>query len=81
MSGVTERMNMKGVDRWLHVFYCAGRRMHFGEHSATELDDLKTQTKAAGLVGALTLGELDTMEVQGLKFPQFHNAAVVCIGA
>lgn len=80
VSGVAERMDMKGEDRWLHVFYCAGRRMHFGEHAAKELDDLKTHTKAAGLVGTLTLGELDTMEIQGLKFPQFHNAAVVCIG-
>ena len=73
-------MKMKGEDRWLHVFYCAGRRMHFGDHAATELADLRTHIKAAGLVGALTLGELDTMDVEGLKFPQFHNAAVVCIG-
>lgn len=80
VSGVAERMDMKGEDRWLHVFYCAGRRMHFGDHAATELAELKTHTRAAGLVGALTLGELDTMNIQGLKFPQFHNAAVVCIG-
>ena len=80
MTAVAERMGMHGADRWLHVFYCAGRRMHFGDHASAELTGLKTHTRTAGLVGALTLGELDTLDIQGMKFPQFHNAAVVCIG-
>ncbi|MGB4062046.1 MAG: hypothetical protein WBK26_17745 [Burkholderiaceae bacterium] len=40
---------------------------------------MQAATGARQLVGALTLGELDTLDVQGLKFPQFHNAAVVCL--
>lgn len=63
----------------LHTFYCAGRRMHFGDQVNTELANLQAATGATALVGALTLGELDTLDVQGLKFPQFHNAAVVCM--
>lgn len=63
----------------LHTFYCAGRRMHFGAQADQELAALQAATGARQLVGALTLGELDTLDVQGLKFPQFHNAAVVCL--
>ena len=80
ISDLAERMHKGCANQWLQVFYCAGRRLHFGDHAEVELTDLKNHAKAAGLFGALTLGELDTLDVQGLKFPQFHNAAVVCIG-
>lgn len=65
--------------RPLTAFYCAGRRMHFGEDTALELAQLASSCQASTLRGALTLGELDTIDAQGLLFPRFHNAAIVCI--
>ena len=59
------------------TFYCAGRRMHFGEDSAQELADLQTATGAQQLIGALTLGEIDSSH--DLHIPRFHNASVVCL--
>jgi hypothetical protein len=61
----------------LLTFYCAGRRMHFGDAAATELVLLKSTTAASCLCGALTLGEIDSME--DLDIPRFHNAALVCM--
>jgi hypothetical protein len=61
----------------LFTFYCAGRRMHFGEDAAKELLQIKSATHCSDLFGALTLGEIDTLE--DLSFPRFHNAAVVCM--
>ena len=61
----------------LLTFYCAGRRMHFGEEAARELAQLRTSTGATTLYGALSLGEIDCME--DLNIPRFHNAALVCI--
>ena len=64
----------------LLTFYCAGRRMHFGSEDTTaELTHLQWATGARRLAGALTLGEIDCMATQGLLFPQFHNASVVCL--
>ncbi len=59
------------------TFYCAGRRMHFGEDSAQELADLQAATGAHQLIGALTLGEIDSSH--DLNIPRFHNASVVCV--
>ena len=64
----------------LATFYCAGRRMHFGDGASAELERLQTETGALELAGALTLGEVDTARIQGLLFPRFHNAAIVCVG-
>lgn len=61
----------------LLAFYCAGRRMHFGEAAGTELAQLHQNVAGAGMCGALSLGEIDTMEELGL--PRFHNACVVCL--
>ena len=63
----------------LMVFYCAGRRMHFGDAALQELKQLREQTATPELVGALTLGEIDTMQVGNLRFARFHNATVVCL--
>jgi hypothetical protein len=63
----------------LLTFYCAGRRMHFGDAAASELVLLKRATAASCLCGALTLGEIDSME--DLDIPRFHNAALVCMPA
>lgn len=59
------------------VFYCAGRRMHFGAHADREIQQLAQATGRSALFGALTLGEIDTVE--DLNMPRFHNAAVVCL--
>lgn len=62
----------------LLAFYCAGRRMHFGAvESAREVDGLRRLTGAAQIAGALSLGEIDSIE--DLGFPRFHNAALVCV--
>lgn len=59
------------------VFYCAGRRMHFGPDATREVAALAEGTGAQALAGALSLGEIDTMPEVGI--PRFHNAALVCI--
>lgn len=60
------------------TFYCAGRRMHFGaEMASRELAELAQRTSPAGLMGALTLGEIDCDDDLGM--PRFHNATVVCV--
>jgi len=63
----------------LLTFYCAGRRMHFGEQATQELQLLKEQSGNRHLFGALSLGEIDSLE--DLGFPRFHNAAIVCLAA
>ena len=65
------------VKRPLLTFYCAGRRMHFGDQAGQELKALKASTQSSLLMGALSLGEIDSME--DFKIPRFHNAALVCI--
>lgn len=59
------------------LFYCAGRRMHFGESASQELAAFKTHTRGRSILGALTLGEIETSK--DLGFPEFHNAAMVCV--
>jgi len=63
----------------LLTFYCAGRRMHFGAQALAELQDLQAHSAYSQLVGALTLGEIDSTEACSLGFPRFHNAAIVCV--
>jgi hypothetical protein len=59
------------------AFYCAGRRMHFGEAAAVELERLAAACGAPDILGALTLGEIGTDARFGM--PEFHNAAMVCL--
>ncbi|HPW85485.1 MAG TPA: FIST N-terminal domain-containing protein [Rhodoferax sp.] len=61
----------------LLTFYCAGRRMHFGDDAVEEVIQLKAAARTPLLFGALTLGEIDSME--DLDMPRFHNAALVCV--
>ena len=63
-------------DKPLLTFYCAGRRMHFGDSAEVELRQLQASCNASDILGALTLGEIGTDSQMG--FPQFHNAALVC---
>lgn len=60
----------------LFFFYCAGRKLHFEEHAATELEQVKRATNCSNLYGALSLGEIDSLDE--LLLPRFHNAALVC---
>jgi hypothetical protein len=61
------------------TFYCAGRRMHFGADAVTEISQIQESMLQADVFGALSLGEIDTLEY--LDYPRFHNAAVVCIAS
>lgn len=62
----------------LLLFYCAGRRMHFGADAATELQNLSGIAGLDQVSGALTLGEIDTVNNAYLRsVPRFHNACVV----
>lgn len=61
----------------LLTFYCAGRRLHFGEDAAKELRQIKSETHCSALFGAISLGEIDTFA--DIDIPRFHNAAVICI--
>ncbi|MBK7654677.1 MAG: FIST C-terminal domain-containing protein [Betaproteobacteria bacterium] len=59
------------------TFYCAGRKMHFGDDAASELAQLQQQANAIEIFGAVSLGELDSNE--DFELPRFHNAAIVCL--
>jgi hypothetical protein len=59
------------------LFYCAGRRMHFGKQAEDELVEFKAQSGMKQIAGALSLGEITSDNV--VDFPEFHNAAMVCI--
>jgi hypothetical protein len=61
------------------TFYCAGRRMHFGADAVTEIAQIHATLFHSRVFGALSLGEIDTLEY--LDYPRFHNAAVVCIAS
>lgn len=77
---VAERQAASHARHWLH-FYCAGRRMHLGEQALQELQGLQQNKGPTGLCGALTLGEIDTLEAVGLpRLPRFHNACLVALG-
>ncbi len=61
----------------LLTFYCAGRRMHFGDAAADELLELQRGSRVSRLFGALSLGEIGMLEE--IDMPEFHNAAIVCL--
>ena len=60
----------------LMTYYCAGRRMHLGAAAEEELAQLQRDSGAAGMAGALSLGEIGSTQAWG--YPTFHNAAMVC---
>lgn len=63
------------------TFYCAGRRMHLGEQAEQELQALDALSGQSGLIGALSLGEIDTLQSEGFPaVPRFHNACVLVLG-
>ncbi len=69
-------MNGSSTDAELLLFYCAGRRMHLGEETATqELQEFNRCTGAAQVAGALSLGEIGGSTLHG--YPLFHNATLV----
>ncbi|WP_273424661.1 FIST signal transduction protein [Curvibacter lanceolatus] len=77
---IAERQADSPARSWLH-FYCAGRRMHLGEQALQELQSLQRQSGQGALLGALTLGEIDTLDAAGLpRLPRFHNACLVALG-
>jgi hypothetical protein len=51
--------------------------MHFRDDAVEEVIQLKAAARTPLLFGALTLGEIDSME--DLDMPRFHNAALVCV--
>ncbi len=66
------------VGQPLALFYCAGRRMHFGDDAQQELGEFVGATMAPVTYGALTLGEIDTLA--GFGLPRFHNASLLSLG-
>lgn len=76
LQGVLRQQFGDLAGRDLLTFYCAGRRMHLGEAAVNELAVLHSLTGAAGLAGALSLGEIGNLSDGG--YPQFHNATLVC---
>ena len=60
------------------LFYCAGRRMHFGNRAIDEILALSAAIECEHIAGALTLGEIDTDE-DLMHLARFHNAAMVCL--
>ena len=69
-------MNGDSTAAELLLFYCAGRRMHLGvEKASVELQQFGQQTRAAGIAGALSLGEIGGSTLHG--YPLFHNATLV----
>lgn len=72
---LAERLGRQAGGQLL-TFYCAGRRLHLGSDAERELDALSARTGAAGLAGALSLGEIGSTTRSG--YPMFHNATLVC---
>ena len=62
----------------LMTFYCAGRRLHFGDAAAVrEVRDLSERLGGRTLAGALSLGEIGSSHRGG--YPLFHNATIVAV--
>lgn len=59
------------------LFYCAGRRMQRGVDGATAEIGRFGDALGTAAVGALSLGEIGSVEPNG--YPHFHNAALVAL--
>jgi hypothetical protein len=77
IAGKLAQLSGGNLPATMLTFYCAGRRMHFGNDAANELALLKAVSGVPVIAGALSLGEIDSMDE--LDFPRFHNATVVCV--
>lgn len=72
LQRMPERKHPNGV----LLFYCAGRRLHFGVEAAeVELSKLRRKLGGTHLFGALSLGEIGSSQRGG--YPLFHNACLV----
>ncbi|MEN3373518.1 FIST C-terminal domain-containing protein [Dechloromonas sp. ZS-1] len=77
-AGLGQRLRQHAQPDSLNLlFYCAGRRMHMGAHTEQELSTL-AEHSGQTLLGALSLGEIAPLP--GIGMPEFHNAAMLCIG-
>ncbi|OHE62915.1 MAG: histidine kinase [Treponema sp. GWB1_62_6] len=57
------------------MFYCAGRRMHFGSGAAeSEIRRYADRFPSGRIAGALSLGEIGGSTIHG--YPLFHNACI-----
>ncbi len=76
LAGRLSQMEGGAAGRDLLLFYCAGRRLHFGVPAAeAEVLDLQARSGARKMAGALSLGEIGATSLGG--YPLFHNATVV----
>lgn len=73
VNSIKEKLD-HSVTRFL-FFYCAGRRLHFGEEAQMEINELTESLDASRTAGALSLGELGNKNGRG--YPLFHNAALL----
>lgn len=69
------RIGAPVADGDLLLFYCAGRRLHIGTGLGDELSAVGSETGAAQVAGALSLGEIGSARSDG--YPLFHNATLV----
>lgn len=76
LSGSLRADSSAAHNQGILTFYCAGRRMHLGDDSLLELEELKQSTGARLLAGALSLGEIGSTVDR--DYPMLHNAALVC---
>lgn len=73
----TLRQRHGDIDRQpLLAFYCAARNLHFGPAALQEIRQLQAASQAAPLLGALTLGEIGSLQQWGC--PLLHNASIMC---
>jgi hypothetical protein len=59
---ILQSNTVETVANSLLIFYCAGRRMHFDADAATELKQIHSATGHKRMYGALSLGEIDTLD-------------------
>ena len=73
VNRLTERLKPTGGD--ILLFYCAGRRLHFGEGALQEIKTLNDSISGRSMAGALSLGELGNDRGNG--YPIFQNATIL----
>lgn len=76
LAGRLSQLEGGASGRDLLLFYCAGRRLHFGVPAAeAEILDLQKRSGVKLVAGALSLGEIGA--TTGWEYPLFHNATLV----
>jgi len=76
LNRLLEHLGPPAPNDELLLFYCAGRRLHFGSYAGNELAGLRAASGSRRLAGALSLGEIGGAGSD--TYPLFHNAALVC---